>query len=74
MANLSNLIFGAAVATASITTPALAASTGKPIYARQNEYVTRSHQGVYDFAPTPPVNDPAARPYHYDPINAPNGP
>jgi hypothetical protein len=80
MATVSKLIFGAAIAAASIATPALAAHKGKPISAHQNGYVTRSSQGsgVYDFAPslTDPrtwVGDPAGRPYHYDPEFAPNG-
>jgi hypothetical protein len=69
MANVSKLIFGAAIAAASIATPALAAHKGKPISARQNGYVTRSSQGsgIYDFAPVPPVYDPGAKPYVYVP-------
>ena len=72
MAKVSKLIFAAAIA--SIATPALAAHRGKQIYAYRNGYVTRSDQGsgVYNVAPL--GNDPASRPYHYDPINAPNGP
>ena len=40
MANLSKLIFGAAIAATSISTPALAAHNGKPISAHHNGYVT----------------------------------
>jgi hypothetical protein len=55
MPSVSKLIFGAAIAAASIATPALAAHKGKPISAHQNGYVTRSNQGsgVYNFVPTP---------------------
>jgi hypothetical protein len=76
VANVSKLIFAAAIAIASIATPALAAHRGNPVHAHHNRYVTRSNQGsgVYNVAPVPLVNDPASRPYHYDPINAPNGP
>jgi hypothetical protein len=76
MANISKLILGAAIAAASIATPALSAQRGKPVSVYQNGYVTRSSQrsGIYNLAPLPPANDPGARPYHYDPINAPNGP
>ena len=45
MADVSKLIFGAAIAAASIATPALAAHKGKPISAHQNGDVTRSSQG-----------------------------
>ena len=50
MAKVSKLIFGAAIAAASIATPALAAHNSKPVSAH---YVTRSSQvrGVYDFVP-----------------------
>jgi hypothetical protein len=53
--NVSKLIFGAAIAAASIATPALAADKGKPIYAHQDGYVTRGTEGsrVYNFVPTP---------------------
>jgi hypothetical protein len=44
MANVSKLIFGAAIAAASIATPALAAHKGKPISVHHNGYVTRSSQ------------------------------
>ena len=72
MATVSKLIFGAAIAAASIATPALAAHKGKPISAHQNGHVTRSSQGsgIYDFAPVPPVYDPqdqGAKPYVYVP-------
>ena len=52
MANVSKLIFGAAIAAASIATPAWAAH--KPISAHHNGYVTRSSQGsgVYNFVPS----------------------
>lgn len=64
MANVSKLIFGAAIAAASIVSPALAAHhKGKPIFAHQN--VTRSShgRGVYGFAPVQRSGDPAAEPY-----------
>jgi hypothetical protein len=50
MAKVSKLIFGAAIAAASIATPALAAHNSKPVSAH---YVTRSSQvrGLYDFVP-----------------------
>jgi hypothetical protein len=53
MANVSKLIFGAAIAAASIASPALAAHKGKPISAHHNGYVTRSSQGsgVYNYVP-----------------------
>ena len=82
MANVSKLIFGAAIAAASIATPAFAAQKGKPISTHHNGYVTRSSpgSGLYNFVPeSPPANprswvgDPAGRPYHYDPLYAPNG-
>jgi hypothetical protein len=67
MINVSKLIFGAAIAAASIATPALAAHQGKPISAHHNGYVTRSSQGrgVYNFVLTPscpglPYCDPAS--------------
>jgi len=52
-ANVSKLIFGVAIAAASIATPALAAHESKPISAHRNGYVTRSNQGsgVYNFVP-----------------------
>ena len=48
MAKVSKLIFGAAIAAASIATPALAAHKGG------HQYVTRSSQGngVYNFVPS----------------------
>jgi hypothetical protein len=86
MANVSKLIFGAAIAAVSIASPALAAHKGKPISAYQNGYVTRSQgRGVYNFAPVAPsvpaftspprdprswVGDPASRPYVYVPGSA----
>ena len=88
-ANVSKLIFGAAIAAASIATPALAAYKSKPISAHQNGYVARSSQGrgVYDFVPAPRsidnsvplrdpktwVGDPAGRPYVYVPGQASGG-
>jgi hypothetical protein len=56
MANVSKLIFGAAIAAVSIATPALAADKCKPISAHHNGYVTRSSQGrgVYNFVPVAP--------------------
>ena len=44
MANVSKLIFGSAIAAASIVSPALAAHKGKQISAHQNGYVTRNSQ------------------------------
>ena len=52
MANVSKLIFGAAIAAASIATPALAAHNGKPAHHHHVGYVTSSQgSGVYNFAP-----------------------
>src|SRR5215510_66528 len=66
MANVSKLFFGAAIAAASIVSPALAAHKGKQISAHRNGYVTRSSQrsDVHNSAPTPscprlPYCDPA---------------
>src|SRR4029077_20132273 len=76
MANVSKLIFGAAIAAASIANPALAAHKGKPISAHQNGYVTRSSQGsgVYDLydpgteSPQCQSRNPSPScPYHYVP-------
>jgi len=55
MANVSKLIFAAAIAAASIASPALASHKGKPISAHHNGYVTRSSQrgGVYNCVPVP---------------------
>jgi hypothetical protein len=54
MANVSKLIFAAAIAAESIANPALAAHRGKPISAHQSGYVTRSQgSGVYNCAPVP---------------------
>jgi hypothetical protein len=55
MANLSKLIFGAAITAVSIVSPALAAHKEKSISAHHNGYVTRSSQGsgVYNFVPSP---------------------
>jgi hypothetical protein len=53
MTNVSKVILAAAIATASIATPALAAHKGKPISAHQNGYVTRGSQGsdaICDYA------------------------
>jgi hypothetical protein len=65
MANVSKLIFGAAISVASIATPALAAHKGQPISAHHNGYVTRSSHGngLYNFAPVPPVFNSAAQPH-----------
>ena len=69
MANVSKLIFGVAIATVTIATPALATHRGKPISAYQNGYVTRSSQGrgVYNFVPASPptenLRDPKSRIY-----------
>ena len=55
MANVSKLIFGAAIAAASIASPALAAHRSKPTSAYQNGYVARSQgRGVYNFVPVAP--------------------
>jgi hypothetical protein len=55
MANVAKLIFGAAIAVASISTPTLAAHKREPT-SNHNGYVTRSSQGsgVYNFAPVAP--------------------
>jgi hypothetical protein len=65
MANVSTLIFAAAIAAASVATPVLAAAHKvKPICAHQNRYVTRSGQRSdgYNFDSPPSVYDPRARP------------
>lgn len=81
MANVSKLIFGAAVA-ASVASPALAQ------YVAHHSSISAHHEKhlrIYDFASPPSVDtpslgprswvgDPAGRPYHYDPEYAPNGP
>lgn len=55
MASVSKLIFGAAIAAASIASPALAAHEGKPTSAYQNGYVTAGQgRGVYNFVPVAP--------------------
>ena len=57
MGNVSKLIFGAAIAAASIANPALAAQRGKPISAYQNGYVTRSQgSGVHNCVPSAVVS------------------
>jgi hypothetical protein len=71
MTNVSKVILSAAIAAVSIATPALAAHKGKPISAHRNGYVTQSSQGsgVHAFASVRPysVDDPAGRPYVYEP-------
>jgi hypothetical protein len=54
MANVSKLIFGAAIAAASIATPVLAAHRGEPISAHQSGYLTRGSQrnGIYNSVPS----------------------
>ena len=54
MANVSKVIFAAAIAAASIATPALAAHKTTRISAHHNGYVIRSSQGrgVYNFVPS----------------------
>jgi hypothetical protein len=47
MANVSKLIFVAAIAAATIATPALAAHKGKPTGAHQNGRVAPSHACDY---------------------------
>lgn len=56
MANVSKLTFGAAIAIASIATPALAAREGKPTSAHHSGYITGSSQGHggYKFVPVAP--------------------
>jgi hypothetical protein len=49
MANVSKLIFGVAIAAASIATPALAAHEGKPTSTHHYE-----GNGVYNFVPIAP--------------------
>ena len=69
MTNVSKVIFGAAIAAASIATPALAAHKGKPISAHQSRYIARSSQGsgVRAFASVPRFNNPdTGRPYQAD--------
>ena len=65
MANVSKLIFGAAIAVARISTPALAAH--KTISAHHYGYVTRSSQGrgVYNFAPVAPSVYRSGGPFDY---------
>jgi hypothetical protein len=65
MANLSKLIFGAAIVAATIATPALAAHKGKPISARQNGYVARGSLG--SGALCRPVYHMWDQTYHDDP-------
>jgi hypothetical protein len=47
MTNISKVILGAAIAAASIATPALASHMGKPTSAHQNGYVARSRPCDY---------------------------
>jgi hypothetical protein len=47
MTNVSKVILGAAIAAASIATPALAAHKSNPTSAHQNGYVARSHPCDY---------------------------
>jgi hypothetical protein len=56
MANVSKLIFGAAIVAASIASPALAAHGSKLTSAYQNGYVTRSSpgHGAYNLVPVAP--------------------
>jgi hypothetical protein len=52
MVNVSKLILAAAIAAASIATPALAAHKGEQISAHHNGYVTRSQGSrIYNFVP-----------------------
>jgi len=71
MANVSKLIFGAAIAAASIASPAFAAHRGKPTSAYQNGYVTRNSQGrsVYNFVPVPRSFDDSAGQPHDTPFS-----
>jgi hypothetical protein len=61
MANVSKLIFGAAIVAASAATPALAAHKGKLISAHGNGYVTPSRQRTVPAGSCPglPYCDPA---------------
>jgi hypothetical protein len=71
MANMTKLIFGAAIVVASNSTPALAAHKTAPT-PHHNGYVTRTSQGrgVYNFVPVPPsVYDSTAQP-HDTPFSA----
>jgi hypothetical protein len=60
MANVSKLIFGAAILTASIASPALAARLGNPISAHHNGNVARGSQTSVPNASCPglPYCDP----------------
>lgn len=72
-ANVSKLIFAVAIAAVSISPLALAAHKAKVIYVHQNRGLARiSHASGVNFN-AGPTNDPASRPYHYDPGLAPNG-
>ena len=75
VANVSKLIFVVAVATMGIATPALAAHKAKIIYVHQNRSLAGSGRAsaVNFNAGLSSTNDPASRPYHYDPGLAPNG-
>jgi hypothetical protein len=60
VANVSKVFLGAAIAAASIASPALAAHKGRQISAHHNGYVTQG-SGVRAFASVPrSVDDPAA--------------
>jgi hypothetical protein len=83
MANVSKLIFAAAIASASIATPALAAHKTTHISAHPNGFITQG-RSVYNFVPASPptenlrdprtwVGDPASRPYVYVPGQASGG-
>jgi hypothetical protein len=52
MANVTKVILVAAIAAASIATPALAAHKGKPISAHQNGYVARGSLGSGALCPS----------------------
>jgi hypothetical protein len=55
MANVSKLILAAAIAAASVASPALAAHGGNPTSAYQKGSVTRSQgRGIYNFVPVAP--------------------
>jgi hypothetical protein len=71
MANVSKLIFGVAIAVASISTPALAAHKTTPISAHRHGYVIRSSQGrgVYNFVPVPRSFDDSAGSYGTTPFS-----
>ena len=70
MATVSKLMLGAAIAVASIASPALAQQTSKSdpsISVHHNKYLKKSSQrtGSDAFDSEPRGADPGAKPYHY---------